>query len=73
MLAPILIELLIGCSLMLLAGWAGEAVRAGALAVNQPPLQNASGLDPNESSVEPVVMRPLGHDMGGSTLAEPAP
>jgi hypothetical protein len=34
MLAPILIELLIGCSLMLLAGWAGEAFRAGALAVN---------------------------------------
>ena len=30
MLAPILIELLIGCSLMLLAGWAGEAFRAGA-------------------------------------------
>jgi hypothetical protein len=30
MLAPILIDLLIGCSLMLLAGWAGEALRAGA-------------------------------------------
>ena len=34
MLTPILIELLIGCSLILLAGWAGEAFRAGALAVN---------------------------------------
>ena len=34
MLAPILIDLLIGCSLMLLAGWAGEALRAGAPAVN---------------------------------------
>ena len=30
MLAPILLDLLIGCSLMLLAGWAGEALRAGA-------------------------------------------
>ena len=34
MLAPMLIDLLIGCSLMLMAGWAGEALRAGAPAVN---------------------------------------
>ena len=30
MLVPILINLLIGCSLMLLAGWVGETLRAGA-------------------------------------------
>jgi hypothetical protein len=30
MLVPILIDLLIGCSLMLLAGWVGETLRAGA-------------------------------------------
>ena len=74
MLAPILIELLIGCSLMLLAGWAGEAFRAGARSrPTQPPLQKASRSDRNESSVEPVVMRRLGHDVDGSTVAEPAP
>ena len=30
MLEPVLIDLLIGCSLMLLAGWVGETLRAGA-------------------------------------------
>ena len=36
MLAPILIALLIGCSLMLLAGWAGETLRASAWRGREP-------------------------------------
>jgi hypothetical protein len=34
MLVPILIDLLIGCSLKILAGWVGETLRAGARAVD---------------------------------------
>jgi hypothetical protein len=55
MLVPVLIDLLIGCSLMLLAGWVGETLRAGADGAASDP--RAGGLDPNESSVGPVVMR----------------
>jgi hypothetical protein len=34
MLAPYIIELLIGCSFLLLAGWAGDEIRAGRRALD---------------------------------------
>ena len=37
MLEPVLIDLLIGCSLMLLAGWVGETLRAGAVGAASAP------------------------------------
>jgi hypothetical protein len=73
-LAPLLIELLIGCSLMLLAAWASETLHASAHHGLRKLLEKQADWTRMRHLLEPVAKGRLGHDTDGLTFgAETAP